>query len=143
MADQIFDKRTVGIPEDFVFVRAEIERLHDETIISEKSAENSARQAGQNASDARDAAEESRMWAEVRHLGVHFSDKPPEKPVDGMTWFVTDETNRIIKEIRRYDAETLQWCVFCSEETYVSESLYPRERGEWLRFKLSPDLISG
>lgn len=142
MADQVIDKKSVGIPEDFVFVRSEIERLHDETIESEKSASESASRAKESADDAREAAEESRMWAEVRHLGVHFSDKPPKKVVDGRTWLVTDEEKQIVKQIRRYDAETMQWCVFCSETTYVSETLYPRERGEWKHFKISPDLIN-
>lgn len=141
MADQVFDKKSVGIPEDFVFVRSEIERLHGETVENSKSASESASRAKESADDAKEAAEESRMWAEVRHLGVHFSDKPPEKPVDGMTWFVTNETDQTIVEIRRYDAETMQWCVFASEETYASESLYPRERGEWIGFKISSALI--
>lgn len=142
MTDQIFDKKSVGIPEDFVFVRAEIEMMRDEARADSLSAANSASQAKQHASDARDAAEESRKWAEVRHLGVHFSDRPPEEVVDGMTWLETDEDAEQVIAIKRYDADSTRHCVFPSEETFPSDVLIPREVGEWQEFKLAPGVLA-
>ena len=142
MTDQIFDKKSVGIPEDFVFVRAEIEQMRDETRLDSLSAAASAAQAKQHASDARDCADESRKWAEVRHLGVHFSDHPPEEVVDGMTWLETDEEAEQVVAIKRYGSTSTRNCVFPSEDTYPSDALLPRQVGEWQEFKLAPGVLA-
>lgn len=142
MADQIVDKKSIGIPEDIAVIRGEVEELRDQTVASSRDAANSEALARKHASDAREAAEESRAWAEVRHLGVHFSDRPPEEVVDGMTWFVTDEDQERIVAIRRYDASSKRWCVFPSDETYPSDSLYPREVGEWVSFRIAPEVLA-
>ncbi len=142
MADQICDKRSVGIPEDIVIVRAEIEELHDETVASSRSAHESEVLAQLHASDARDAAEESRAWAEVRHLGVHFSDTPPDEVVDGMTWFMTNEETSQITAIRRYDSSSMKQCIFPTLTTYPSSTLYMHEVGEWQDFSLAPSLVA-
>lgn len=142
MADQIYDKKTVGIPEDVVVVKGQVEEMRDTAEAYKNAAAASANQSQAYAAEARDWATESEKWALVRNLGVSMQTAPPDFKVDGMVWFKTDEEKRQIVSINRYDATSREKTVFPSKRTFPSKNLYPRTIGEWTAFRLAPTTIA-
>lgn len=149
MADQIVDKRTVGIPSDIELVRHETEgfmtsasesasRAQDERY----SAQISASEAAGSAEFAHTEAERAKELVEAKHRGISIDHTAPPQPSDGQVWFESDAGETQITGVHRWDAGAAGSALWPSTSLYPSQSLYPQGQGEWHSYKLSTDLTA-
>lgn len=54
-----------------------------------------------------------------------------------MLWLMTDESQREIIKIRRWDASSYGVGLYLSDELFLSDSLYLQDRGEWTDFTIN------
>lgn len=144
MADQIVDKRTVGIPPDILDVREDVEARATEAEAAAVTAQGYSRSAAMSA-EAADASEsaaatyaaQSAAWAVVRNQGLHFGEEEPPTKIDGMLWIKTDESVGTIVAFERWDAASAGAGLFPSEATWPSEDTWPEDQGDWKSFKVA------
>lgn len=146
MPNQIPDKKTVGIPADFVKARHETEQFRDsaqeQALASKASAEDSATYAAQSlahAGDAHESAIEAKGWSMLQARAVEFGpDEPsPARRFDGMTWLKTDETEKQIVKVRRWDHGKAGVAVLPAADLFPAQDLLPDDMGEWTDFTLN------
>lgn len=141
MADQVQDRRTIGIPSDVEIVRHDVESFKDAAgSFAEQARDASANaamseeQARAHAASARESAQEAADWATIHNQGIHFGPTEPDIKWEGMTWLMTDEADRRIVSFRRWDSMLAGSALFPSPQVYPSESVFPAERGAWTDF---------
>ena len=156
MADQIVDKRSVGIPPDVVLARHQTLGFRDEAEAHARDsaasatdsatyAQHAAAHASNASTSARDAAAsatEAAMWAEVASMRTLLRPTEPPAKLDGMVWMRTDEQAGTIVAINRWDADLPGSGLFPSAATYPGGGLYPTERGAWTAFAISAGVIA-
>lgn len=141
MADQVIDRKEIGIPTDIELVRHQISLIRDEVVesrdkaaASEIAAAGSEAAAMRHASDARQAAQEAAYWATMRNQGLHFGPDEPKDKWDGMTWLYTNEETRKIQSFRRWDADLAGAALWPSATTFPGDATFPKDRGAWTDF---------
>lgn len=141
MADQVIDRKEIGIPSDIDLVRHDVAIMRDEAgeskdaaSASEEAAAASEAAALGHASDSRQAAHEAAYWATLHNQGIHFGPDEPEDKWDGMTWLFTNEVTRKIQSFRRWDAALAGSALWPSATTFPGNSTYPQDRGAWTDF---------
>ena len=143
MADQILDRKTVGIPTDVDIVRNEVEGMRDAAQASKTAAQASAVAAEHSEARAYSWAQIAETLVESQ-TGIHFS--PDEPPIiartNGMAWLVADMTNKEVTELKRWDATQAGDAPFPSASTWPGSSLYPSPMGAWGNFTISSSVIS-
>lgn len=146
MAEQVVDKKTVGIPSDIPLVRHQTELFAIRAEGYANSAEQSSLRASESATQSAEHAELSNHWANVAKgwserysQGIHFgpTEPPYDQRYDGMLWLMTDESSREIIKIRRWDASSYGVGLYLSDELFLSDSLYLQDRGEWTDFSIN------
>ena len=146
MAEQVVDKKSVGIPSDIPLVRHQTELFMIRAEGYASSAEQSSLDAADSETQAAEHAELSNHWANVAKgwserysQGIHFGPDEPsyEQRYDGMLWLMTDESKHEIIKIRRWDAASYGVGLYLSDELFLSDSLYPQDRGEWTDFTIN------
>lgn len=146
MAEQVVDKKTVGIPSDIPLVRHQTELFAIRAEGHANAAEQSSLRAADSATKSAEHAEESNFWANVAKgwserysQGIHFgpNEPPYEQRYDGMLWLMTDESKHEIIKIRRWDSGSYGAGLYLSDELFLSDSLYLHDRGEWTDFKIN------
>ena len=143
MADQIVDRKTVGIPADISVVRNEVEVMKNDAEASETAAQASAVSA--QLSEAR-----AYNWAQIAETlvesqtGIHFSDMEPPiiARTNGMAWLVADMDNNEVTNLKRWDATQAGDAPFPSSSTWPGSSLYPSPAGAWVDFTIDSSVIS-
>lgn len=143
MANQIPDRKTIGIPADFVLARHEIEQFRDsaeeQAQASQQSADDSAESAAQSlvyASAAHESANEAKGWSMLQAQAVEFGPDEPSaiRRFDGMTWLKTNETAHEIVKVRRWDHSKAGVAVIPGATVLPAEDLFPDDTGEWTDF---------
>ena len=149
MADQIVDKRSVGIPPDVVLARHQTLLFRNEAESYASDAEASAaeaatyeRRAASHASDSAASAAEAAMWAEAASMRTLMRPTEPPAKLDGMVWMRTDEQSKTIVAISRWDADLPGSGLFPGDATFPSDEVFPAERGAWTGFAISADVIA-
>ena len=143
MADQIIDRKTVGIPTDVDVVRNEVDVMKNDAAASKTAAQASERAAQQS-------EEKAYNWASIAETlvesqtGIHFS--PDEPPIisrtNGMAWFVADMTNKVVTSLKRWDATQAGDAPFPDDDTWPGSALYPSPMGAWDAFTIDSSVIS-
>ena len=143
MADQIIDRKTVGIPTDVDVVRNEVEIMRDEAAVSETHAQASALAAQQSEAKAYNWALVAETIVESQ-TGIHFAeDEPPIiARTNGMAWFVADMTNKVVTTLKRWDSTQAGDAVFPGSSTYPDDDVYPSPMGAWDTFTIDSSVIS-
>ena len=143
MADQIIDRKTVGIPTDVDVVRNEIEGFKDEAESSKTSAQASAVAAQQSEEKAYNWASIAQTLVESQ-TGIHFADTEPPiiARTNGMAWLVADMANKVVTNLKRWDATQAGDAPFPSSSTWPGSSLYPSPMGAWDTFTIDSAVIS-
>lgn len=143
MADQIIDRKTVGIPADVDVVRNEVEGFKDEAESSKTSAQASAVAAQQSEAKAYNWASIAQTLVESQ-TGIHFSDMEPPiiARTNGMAWLVADMQNSEVTALKRWDATQAGDAPFPGSTTYPGSSLYPSPMGVWTSFTIDSSIIS-
>ena len=143
MADQIIDRKTVGIPTDVDVVRNEVEVMKNEAAESEVHAQASAVAAQQSEAKAYNWAMVAETLVESQ-TGIHFA--PDEPPIiartNGMAWFVADMDNKVVTTLKRWDSTQAGDAVFPSSTTWPDSTLYPSPMGAWGVFTIDSSVIS-
>lgn len=143
MADQIIDRKTVGIPTDVDVVRNEVEVMKNDAAASKTAAQASARAAQQS-------EEKAYNWASIAETivesqtGIHFADTEPPiiARTNGMAWFVADMTNKVVTSLKRWDATQAGDAPFPDDDTWPGSALYPSPMGAWDAFTIDSSVIS-
>ena len=143
MADQIIDRKTVGIPTDVDVVRNEIEIMKDDAEASETSARASAHAAQQSEEKAYNWASIAQTLVESQ-TGIHFADTEPPilARTNGMAWLVADMTNKVVTDLKRWDATQAGDAPFPDDDTWPGDALYPSPMGAWDVFTIDSSVIS-
>lgn len=143
MADQIIDRKTVGIPADVDVVRNEVEVMKNDAESSETHAQASALAAQQSESRAYNWASIAQTLVESQ-TGIHFSDTEPPiiARTNGMAWLVADMQNSEVTALKRWDATQAGDAPFPSSSTWPGSSLYPSPMGVWVDFTIDSNIIS-
>ena len=143
MPDQIFDKRTVGIPSDIEAVRADVNAFKKEAESSAKAAQQSAEEALESQKGAAAYAEAAKDIVDAQ-TGIHFAVDEPLAGMrtNGMLWLVPDEGSGTITSLKRWDGTAIGGAAYPSDTTYPSDGLYPSPRGEWKDYKFGAGCIA-
>ena len=143
MADQIVDRKTVGIPTDVDVVRNEVEVMKNAAAASETAAQASAVAAEHSEARAYSWAQIAETLVESQ-TGIHFAaDEPPIiARTNGMAWFVADMANHVVTDLKRWDATQAGDAPFPSSTTWPGSSLYPSPMGVWESFTIDSGVIS-
>ena len=143
MADQIIDRKTVGIPADVDVVRNDVEVFKNEAEASKTAAQYSAVAAQQSEEKAYNWASIAQTLVESQ-TGIHFADTEPPILVrtNGMAWFVADMTNKVVTSLKRWDSTKAGDAPFPDDDTWPGDSLYPSPMGAWDAFTIDSSVIS-
>lgn len=160
MADQIIDRKTVGLMPDVEVARDLTEGYRDTAEQYMAAAQSYMDSAGRirdgtaairdsasgYASSARDSAAEAKKWAHTANLLGVLQARPDEPArdlrLDGMLWLVTDESAKTVTGIRRWDATDAGQGAFPSDALYPSDSTYPCDRGSWTELRLAASALA-
>lgn len=143
MADQIIDRKTVGIPADVDVVRNEVEGFKDEAESSKTSAQASAVAAQQSEAKAYSWASIAQTLVESQ-TGIHFADTEPPiiARTNGMAWLVADMTDHVVTDLKRWDATLVGDAHYPGSSTWPGSSIYPSPAGAWVDFTIDSSVIS-
>lgn len=143
MADQIVDRKTVGIPADVSVVRNEVEVMKNAAASSETHAQTSAVAAQQSEAKAYSWASIAQTLVESQ-TGIHFADTEPPilARTNGMAWLVADMQNHEVTALKRWDATLAGNAIYPGSSTYPGSSLYPSPAGDWVTFTIDSSVIS-
>lgn len=143
MADQIVDRKTVGIPADVEVVRNDVENMMDETEASKDAARASELAAQQFESRAYNWASIAQTLVESQ-TGIHFSDTEPPiiARTNGMAWLVANMTSKSVTALKRWDATQGGDAPFPAEDLFPDDDVFPSPMGVWETFTISSNVIS-
>lgn len=143
MADQIIDKKTVGIPADITVVRNEVEVMKNAAADSATSSQASAVAAQQSEAKAYNWASIAETIVESQ-TGIHFADTEPPilARTNGMAWFVADMTNKVVTTLKRWDATQAGDAPFPADDLFPGDDVFPSPAGAWDVFTIDSSVIS-
>lgn len=143
MADQIIDRKTVGIPADVDVVRNEVEVMRNDASASKTASQASALAAQQSEARAYSWASIAQTLVESQ-TGIHFADTEPPiiARTNGMAWLVANMTTKNVTALKRWDATQAGDAPFPGSTTYPESSLYPSPMGVWDSFTIDSSIIS-
>jgi hypothetical protein len=143
MADQVVDKRTIGIPADIEVVRNDVEEMRDTAESHMDDAQASAAAAQASEAAAKGYEEKAKTLVEEQTGIVFRPDEPAvDSRTDGMLWMVANQTAKKITAFKRWDTTQVGNAHFPSQTTYPSETLYPAPMGAWDDYTLSSALVA-
>lgn len=143
MADQIVDKRTVGIPPDILDVRQDTQGYRDDAQASEEEAAQSATNAAKSeASAALSASTAATLVAAVNGLRVGPEEPELHSRTEHMLWLETSSDLATVSVLRVWDAGAAGAALWPGESTYPGDSAWPMIEGTWVQARLGAACIA-
>jgi len=143
MADQVVDKRTIGIPADIEVVRNDVEEMRNTAESHMDDAASSAKSAQASEAAAKSWEEKAQVLVS-KQTGIVFSANEPaiDSRTDGMLWMVADTSTKKVTALKRWDTTQVGDAHYPSDTTYPSDTLYPAPQGAWDSYTLASDLVA-